>query len=130
MSKKEELKMLFDFLIEMLKEDTVESVEPKKELLTEEVKEEKEEKTPFDFDHVLNLMKKVDSLHDEKSKINSVVNQSKRMLETELKKVKENYEKSLTMEKNVLEQSIEENPSVEIDDVKGTVAIIGEELKK
>jgi hypothetical protein len=140
MSKKEELKMVFDFLIEMLKEETPQQpTETKKELLTEEVKEDKTETTTFNFDHVLNLMKKVDTIQDERAKINSVVNQSKKMLETELKRVKDKYEKSVKLEKTNEESDLPNEPLVALNDEmidaiaearKGTVSIIDEGLKK
>jgi hypothetical protein len=146
MSKKEELKMVFDFLIEMLKEETPqESIETKKELLTEEVKEDKSETTPFDFDHVLNLMKKVDSIQDERAKFNSVINQTKKIekekeeIIRELKRVKEKYEKSVKLEKTNEESDLPNEPLVALNDEmidainearKGTVSIIDEGLKK
>ena len=121
MNRQQDVIMLFDFLIELLKEKN--SVVEAKQDTTVNTTESKEqvEKTNDNFGatHILELMRKVDSISKQKAQIQSELKEQKNNFDKEIKRLKEEHEKHIKEMESVLNADLEENientPEIELE---------------
>ena len=112
MGKKKELKKVFEFLADYLKEDKAKKVKQEKTLLVEEKVEVLDKpKTPIDnlrngAKHIKDLMDRVDDKRIEEAKTKNLLTNQRKEFQEEIKKVKE-----IAIEK-ILESKKEEEVSL------------------
>ena len=112
MGKKKELKKVFEFLADYLKEDKTKKVKQEKTLLVEEKVEVLDKpKTPIDnlrngAKHIKDLMDRVDDKRIEEAKTKNLLTNQRKEFQDEIKKVKE-----IAIEK-ILESKKEEELSL------------------
>jgi Asp-tRNA(Asn)/Glu-tRNA(Gln) amidotransferase B subunit len=112
MGKKKELKKVFEFLADYLKEDKTKKVKQEKTLLVEEKVEVLDKpKTPIDnlrngAKHIKDLMDRVDDKRIEEAKTKNLLTNQRKEFQEEIKKVKE-----IAIEK-ILESKKEEEVSL------------------
>jgi len=121
MNRQQDVIMLFDFLIELLKEkNSVVEAKQDTTLNTTESKEQVEKTNDnFGATHILELMRKVDSISKQKAQIQSELKEQKNNFDKEIKRLKEEHEKHIKEMESVLNADLEENientPEIELE---------------
>jgi hypothetical protein len=144
MSKKNDLKIVFDFIAEYLKDEENVSVENKKVLVEEtKIEETKIEETKIEkpkyhdlferlnlknendnIAHIKNLMDRVDYKYVEQANTNSLLANQRKEFEAEIKKLKEQINEGLKVEKLNEEGVIVSGNTVNIITENGSEKIV------
>lgn len=114
MARKDDLKLLFDFLIELLKdekEDTVGKVKipENKPLLSEQNEQKLNNFDVFDANKIKSLMDKIDSKEHEKAIIKQALNVQAKDYKKEIEELRESFNQKL-----IKESKLEEDNSISI----------------
>ena len=103
MSKKNDLKLVFDFIAEYLKEDEVKKVteNPKLEsrLLLSETPTAPKTTTEFDVSHIKNIMNRIEEKDKEKAKLTNILSKQENDFKEQIKKIQEDSLKMLEEQK-------------------------------
>jgi hypothetical protein len=104
MNRQQDVIMLFDFLIELLKErNTVVETKQETTISAPETNTQVEETTDnFGASHILELMRKVDSISKQKAQIHSELKEQEKSFDKEIKRLKEEHEKRIKDMESVL----------------------------
>lgn len=111
MNRQKDIIMLFDFLIELIKEKN-NVVETTQEITinTSDSQEQLEEtNNNLGATHILELMRKVDSISKQKAQIQSELKEQEKNFDKEIKRLKEEHEKRVKEMESVLNADLEEN---------------------
>jgi len=111
MNRQKDVIMLFDFLIELLKEkNNVVETTQETTINTSNTQEQVEETNDnLGATHILELMRKVDSISKQKAQIQSELKEQEKNFDKEIKRLKEEYEKRVKEMESVLNADLEEN---------------------
>ena len=103
--------MLFDFLIELIKEkNNVVETTQETTINTSNPQEQVEETNDnLGATHILELMRKVDSISKQKAQIQSELKEQEKNFDKEIKRLKEEHEKRVKEMESVLNADLEEN---------------------
>jgi adenylyl- and sulfurtransferase ThiI len=109
MNRQQDVIMLFDFLIELLKErNTVVEAKQETTISTPETNTQVEETTDnFGASHILELMRKVDSISKQKAQIQSELKEQEKSFDKEIKRLKEEHEKKIKDMESVLNTDLD-----------------------
>ena len=111
MNRKKDIIMLFDFLIELIKEkNNVVETTQETTINTSNSQEQVEETNDnLGATHILELMRKVDSISKQKAQIQSELKEQEKNFDKEIKRLKEEHEKRVKEMESVLNADLEEN---------------------
>lgn len=111
MNRKKDIIMLFDFLIELIKEkNNVVETTQETTINTSNPQEQVEETNDnLGATHILELMRKVDSISKQKAQIQSELKEQEKNFDKEIKRLKEEHEKRVKEMESVLNADLEEN---------------------
>lgn len=111
MNRKKDIIMLFDFLIELIKEkNNVVETTQETTINTSNSQEQVEETNDnLGATHILELMRKVDSISKQKAQIQSELKEQEKNFDKEIKRLKEEHEKRVKEMESILNADLEEN---------------------
>lgn len=111
MNRQKDIIMLFDFLIELIKEkNNVVETTQETTINTSNSQEQVEETNDnLGATHILELMRKVDSISKQKAQIQSELKEQEKNFDKEIKRLKEEHEKRVKEMESVLNADLEEN---------------------
>lgn len=111
MNRQKDIIMLFDFLIELIKEkNNVVETTQETTINTSNPQEQVEETNDnLGATHILELMRKVDSISKQKAQIQSELKEQEKNFDKEIKRLKEEHEKRVKEMESVLNADLEEN---------------------
>lgn len=117
MNRQQDVIMLFDFLIELLKErNTVVEAKQETTISAPETNTQVEETTDnFGAPHILELMRKVDSISKQKAQIQSELKEQQKSFDKEIKRLKEEHEKRIKDMESVLNTDLNESQNNIVD---------------
>lgn len=111
MNRQKDIIMLFDFLIELIKEkNNVVETTQETTINTSNPQEQVEETNDnLGATHILELMRKVDSISKQKAQIQSELKEQEKNFDKEIKRLKEEHEKRVKEMESILNADLEEN---------------------